>query len=77
VLDDVSLEEALRRIDECERRSVPILGLEWFYRRGGTVVPAGILDLSSAPPETTWAEARRMLAAGVPDGADTVEVSTA
>jgi len=36
----------------------------------------GILDLSTAPPATTWEDARRMVAGGIPDGANTVEVLT-
>jgi hypothetical protein len=76
MLDDVQLREALRRIDDCERRGVPILGLEWFHRSPEGVVPAGVLDLSEAQPGTTWAEARQMLSEGIPEGANTVEVVT-
>jgi hypothetical protein len=76
VLDDVRHPEALRLIDECENRRVPILGFEWFVRDGATVTPVGVADLSTAPAETTWDEARRLLGDGIPDGADTVEFVT-
>jgi hypothetical protein len=76
VLDDLRHPEALRFIAECEHRRVPILGFEWFRRDGETVIPVGIADFSTAPPETTWEEARRLLGDGIPDGADTVEFVT-
>jgi hypothetical protein len=76
MLLDVSHEEALRLISEYEQRAVPILGLEWFIRRGDTVTPVGVADFSGDGPDTTWDEARRLLADGIPDGANTVEVVT-
>jgi hypothetical protein len=50
VLDDVRYPEALRFIEECENRRVPILGFEWFRRDGETVTPVGIADFSTALP---------------------------
>jgi hypothetical protein len=76
MMEDVDLDEALRLIDDCERRGVPILGMEWFYRGSDTVTPAGIADFSGAPAESSWDEARRLLAGGIPDGANTIEVAT-
>jgi hypothetical protein len=55
---------------------VPILGLEWFRREGNTVTPLGVADFSRADPGTTREEARQLLADGIPDGANTVEIVT-
>ena len=68
--------EALRLISDCEERQVPILGLEWFRREGNTVTPLGVADFSRVDPTTAWDEARQLLADGIPDGANTVEIVT-
>lgn len=76
MLDDVSHSDAVRFIDDCENRRIPILGFEWFERGSDGVMPIGIADFSTAAAESTWAESRRLLRNGIPDGADTVEFVT-
>lgn len=76
MLNDVSHAEALQLISACQERKLPILGLEWFRREGETVTPLGVADFSGADPGTTWEEARQVLADGIPDGANTVEIVT-
>jgi hypothetical protein len=75
-VNDLTYEEALTFIDQCEERGVPILGFEWFLREGDAVTPAGIADFSTAPKQTTWDEARNLLRDGIPDGGNTVEFTT-
>ena len=52
VLDGLRYEEALRFIDDCERRRAPVLGLEWFHRQDESRTHVGIADVSGTPGET-------------------------
>ncbi|HEX6369731.1 MAG TPA: hypothetical protein VF006_12500 [Longimicrobium sp.] len=66
-------EEALRFVDDCEREGLVILGMDfWAPAAGGAFMQTGAADYSSlSGPEQvarSAAEARALLAGGVPDG---------
>jgi hypothetical protein len=45
-------------------------------RERKSVTPLGVADFSGTDPGMTWEEARQLVADGIPDGADTVEIVT-
>jgi hypothetical protein len=68
--------EALRLIDEYERRGVRILGMEFFAGTKDAFTPVGGTaweSIANRPPAESWREARQLLREGVPDGGSLVE----
>lgn len=65
-------EEALRFVDDCEREDLAILGMDFWAEKGGGLAQTGAADYSSlrGPDRVarSAAEARALLAGGVPDG---------
>lgn len=76
----LSHQDALRFIDECERRGARILGMEFMDVGDDYVVPLNGTAwdaLDSEPPAASWREARAVLRDGIPDGGNAVVIVAA
>jgi len=72
-MDLVDHNEALRLIDDCERRGVRILGIEFFAGTKESFTPVGDTNWEGIARAESWHEARELLSGGIPDGGNLVE----
>ena len=64
--------EAVEFVDECEKRGIRILGMDFLRRDETGITPMDSADWGDLTPEESWRESRRLLQHGIPDGGNVV-----
>ena len=64
--------EAVAFVEECERKGIRILGMDFLRREGERITPINSTNWQGIGTEESWHEARSLLQEGIPDGGNVV-----